>query len=27
VADAELFSRVCECRPLTATPATLMAAP
>ena len=27
VADAELFSRVCECRPLTATPATLMAEP
>src|SRR4029450_2492627 len=25
VADAELFSVVCECRPLTATPATLMA--
>jgi hypothetical protein len=25
--DAELFSVVCECRPLTATPATLMAAP
>jgi len=27
VADAELFSVVCECRPLTATPATLMAEP
>jgi Ferritin-like len=27
VADADLFSVVCECRPLTATPATLMAAP
>ena len=27
VADAELFSGVCECRPLTATPATLMAEP
>jgi Ferritin-like len=27
VGDAELFSRVCECRPLTATPATLMASP
>src|SRR5215218_2733882 len=27
VADGELFSRVCECRPLTATPATLMAEP
>jgi hypothetical protein len=25
--DAELFSTVCECRPLTAAPATLMAAP
>jgi hypothetical protein len=25
--DAELFSVVCECRPLTAAPATLMAAP
>jgi hypothetical protein len=25
--DAELFSVVCECRPLTATPATLMAGP
>ena len=27
VADAEQFSVVCECRPLTATPATLMAEP
>jgi Ferritin-like len=27
VADADLFSVVCECRPLTATPATLMAEP
>jgi Ferritin-like len=27
VADAALFSVVCECRPLTATPATLMAGP
>jgi Ferritin-like len=27
LADAELFSVVCECRPLTATPTTLMAAP
>jgi hypothetical protein len=27
LSDAELFSVVCECRPLTATPTTLMAAP
>jgi hypothetical protein len=27
VRDAELFATVCECRPLTAAPATLMAAP
>jgi Ferritin-like len=27
VNDAEMFAVVCECRPLTATPATLMAAP